>query len=83
MQYAILMLKLIIFQALDQNNLTKNAQVEDDDDDEDEDNDEFIKRRGKRRRKKTRDSSRCPITYQASVEPETQVRFLYKNFQNM
>ncbi|CAH1101189.1 unnamed protein product [Psylliodes chrysocephalus] len=59
--------------ALDQNNLTKNAQVEDDDDDEDEDNDEFIKRRGKRRRKKTRDSSRCPITYQASVEPETQV----------
>ncbi|XP_057667786.1 uncharacterized protein LOC130900879 [Diorhabda carinulata] len=50
-----------------QNDQTE-VQEEEDDDDED-----FIKRRGKRRRKKGRDTSRGPPTFQASLDPETQV----------
>ncbi|XP_072380490.1 uncharacterized protein [Diabrotica undecimpunctata] len=45
----------------------------DNNDQEEEDSEEFIKRRGKRRRKKGRDASRGPPTFQASLDPETQV----------
>ncbi|XP_050503692.1 uncharacterized protein LOC114326279 [Diabrotica virgifera virgifera] len=53
-------------------NNTQNDPSENNDQDE-EDSEEFIKRRGKRRRKKGRDASRGPPTFQASLDPETQV----------
>ncbi|CAH1154400.1 unnamed protein product [Phaedon cochleariae] len=50
----------------------KNLEEDKNNTDEEEDT-EFIKRRGKRRRKKGSDASKGPTTYQASLDPETQV----------
>ncbi|CAG9864030.1 unnamed protein product [Phyllotreta striolata] len=50
----------------------KGEAVEEEVDSPEEENEEFVKRRGKKRRKKSKDL-KCPITYQASTDPETQV----------
>lgn len=46
------------------------------DPDQSDDEEGITKRKGKRRKKRGRDSSRGPLAVQASIDPETQVRYL-------